>query len=65
MAITRMQREVIDEIDKIQGEMIALSDRLHQNPELSFEEFQAVAWLAANPGLLGRIKEDFSQMPGR
>lgn len=40
-----MKEKVIKEIDKRQGELIALSHRIHSNPELGFSEFMAADWL--------------------
>lgn len=45
--------------------VLALSHRLHENPELGFEEFQAVRWLAAElakvPG--ARVKAGLGKLP--
>ncbi|MCX7919110.1 MAG: M20 family metallopeptidase [bacterium] len=43
--IERLKQQVIAEIDKNAQELIALSIQLHDNPELSFQEFNAVEWL--------------------
>lgn len=37
------QRQIIiDKIDNIEEELIELSDKIHQNPELAFNEYNAV-----------------------
>lgn len=36
---------VVDEVDAHQGELVELSHRIHDNPEVSMEETKAAAWL--------------------
>lgn len=40
-----LKEKVIKQIEGLREEIIELSDRIHQNPELGFEEHQACAWL--------------------
>lgn len=42
----RHKQSVIDGVDRAREELIGLSHRIHANPELSFEEFQASTWCA-------------------
>ena len=41
-----LKREVCAEIDRRSSDLVALSRRIHGNPELRFEEERAAAWLA-------------------
>lgn len=45
MALDRLKEAVRTEVEKHRGELIALSLRIHDNPELGFQEFQAMGWL--------------------
>jgi len=40
-----IKREALEAIDAARGSLVALADRLHQHPEVGFEERQASAWL--------------------
>jgi len=40
-----LKEEVIKQIEGLRDEIIELSDRIHKNPELGFEEYKACAWL--------------------
>ena len=42
----RLKAMVVDEIDAQQAELVEMSLRIHQNPELGFKEEKASAWLA-------------------
>lgn len=42
---SRLKHMVIEELDRLKEEIVALSCRIHANPELGFEEFKAVEWL--------------------
>lgn len=41
----KIKRDVLLEIDKIEKRMIELSDLIHDNPEISYEEYKASKWL--------------------
>jgi len=43
----KLKREVIAEIDSRKDELIHISETIHANPELAFQEFKAVALLAS------------------
>ncbi|MFB3897337.1 MAG: M20 family metallopeptidase [bacterium] len=43
--INKLKQQVIAEIDKNKEELIALSTLIHDHPELSLREFQAVVWI--------------------
>ncbi|MEM2961276.1 MAG: M20 family metallopeptidase [Candidatus Bathyarchaeia archaeon] len=47
ISITKLKEEVAEEVNKIRDRMVELSDKIHGNPELSFEEFKASKWLAS------------------
>ncbi len=47
VSVEELKEEVINEVDRIKDRMIELSDRIHDNPEISFEEFKASQWLAS------------------
>ncbi|MCL0029594.1 M20 family metallopeptidase [Dehalococcoidia bacterium] len=40
-----LKEEAIKQIESLKDELIELSDRIHKNPELGFEEHKACAWL--------------------
>ena len=42
----RLKKRVIAEVDRRRDELIALSLKLHANPEVAFQEEKAAAWLA-------------------
>ena len=42
----RLKKQVISEVDRRRDELIALSLKLHANPEIAFQEEKAAAWLA-------------------
>ena len=42
----RLKKRVISEVDRRRDELIALSLKLHANPEIAFQEEKASAWLA-------------------
>ena len=42
----RLKKRVISEVDRRRDELIALSLKLHANPEVAFQEEKASAWLA-------------------
>src|SRR3989337_538067 len=42
----RLKERVIAEVDRRRDELIALSLKIHANPEIAFQEEQASAWLA-------------------
>lgn len=42
-----LKQIAFEQIDQLREPMIELSDRIGQNPELGFEEHQAVAWISA------------------
>ena len=44
--VERLKRRVIDDIDARRGELIRISDAIHANPELGFEEYEAAALLS-------------------
>ncbi len=41
----RLKKHVISEVDRRRDELIALSLKLHANPEIAFQEEKAAAWL--------------------
>lgn len=43
--VSELKEKVISEVDKIADELINLSKRIYQNPELKFEEYKAASWL--------------------
>ena len=45
MNIQELKSTVISEVEKHKDELIALSLKIHDNPELSFKEFNAAEWL--------------------
>ena len=42
----RLKKQVISDVDRRRDELIALSLKLHANPEIAFQEEKAAAWLA-------------------
>ena len=42
----RLKRQVISDVDRRRDELVALSLKLHANPEIAFQEEKAAAWLA-------------------
>ena len=46
MDIEKLKATVSDEVDVLRSELVELSLRIHQNPEIAFEEVKASAWLA-------------------
>ncbi len=42
-----LKEEVVKQIEGLKGDIIEISDRIHKNPELGFEEYKACAWLTA------------------
>ena len=40
------KRRVADAVERLRGEIVGLSHRIHANPEPAFEEHQAAAWCA-------------------
>ncbi len=42
----RLKERVISEVDRRRDELVALSLKLHANPEIAFQEEKAAAWLA-------------------
>lgn len=40
-----LKEEVVKQIEALKDEIIELSDRIHKNPELGFEEYKACGWL--------------------
>ena len=45
--VERLKRRVIDDIDARRDELIRISDAIHANPELAFEEHEAAALLSS------------------
>ena len=42
----RLKKRVVSEVDRRRDELVALSLKLHANPEIAFQEEKAAAWLA-------------------
>ncbi len=45
--VKALKNGVQEEVDAFQEELVALSDRIHGQPELAFQEHRAVAWLTS------------------
>jgi len=43
--IEKLKSQVVAEVDRRRDELIALSLKLHDNPELRYEEFKALGWI--------------------
>ena len=43
--IDKLKTQVIAEVDRRRDELVALSLKLHDNPELRYEEFKAFGWI--------------------
>jgi len=46
MTIAEIKATVRETIDKLQPKLIDLSERIHRNPEIKFEEYKASQWLS-------------------
>ena len=44
-AVADVKRAARERVEQARDELVALSHRIHANPELGFEEEQACAWL--------------------
>jgi amidohydrolase len=45
--VDKLKQRVVDEVDARRDELIHISDTIHANPELAFEEFESAALLAS------------------
>jgi amidohydrolase len=45
--IDKLKTQVIAEVDRRRDELIALSLKIHDNPEIRYEEFKAFGWITA------------------
>lgn len=44
-SLTQLKQEITDRVDRYKNELIELSDRIHDNPEIAFNEEKAHLWL--------------------
>ncbi|HEX3033279.1 MAG TPA: M20/M25/M40 family metallo-hydrolase, partial [Bacillota bacterium] len=72
--ITRMKEEVIRGLDNIREELVTVSDRIHQQPELGFQEFFAMETLTealgrggfrVEKGVAGLETAFYAEFPGK
>jgi amidohydrolase len=62
--LDKLKQQVIAEIDKNKDELIALSTQIHDHPELSLREFQAVEWLTGYLSKNGfEVEKNIADLP--
>lgn len=58
------KKRAIQAVEERQGDLIQLSHRIHANPEVGFQEHQAVAWITAlMEGAAFRVERGIGGMP--
>jgi len=59
-----MKQQIIDEIQSISSELLALSHDIHEHPELGFEEYHAIAAIRAELAKHGfEITDNYCDLP--
>lgn len=62
--LDKLKQQVITEIDKNKDELITLSTQIHDNPELSLQEFKAAEWLTEYLSKNGfNIEKNIADLP--